>query len=207
MSDLAPFVASTIRDKVVADLLEENKLLKEQLASFRRIRITGRGGEPLYAEQDFSLGKSSDHGWWIVRLPVWNNRNCQSKQAVSTPSIAASPCRMSKLADCEIYVGNFRNMTCREFDVCFVDGNPKGYFSLYASKGIWLCCYLENISDHQFQCLCRAAAEENNLSNIFQHFEDPLVDLNVYFTHVTFCGGSASEAMNCLGFESQTNGT
>lgn len=44
MSELAPFVAAAIRDKVVEGLLEENKVLKEEnnrLNSLRTVTIHG----------------------------------------------------------------------------------------------------------------------------------------------------------------------
>lgn len=191
MSDLAPFVAAALKDKVVADLLEENRRLKRQVDSFQRVRITGKNGFPVYTEHDFTKGKPTDHGWWVVRLP--------SSKTPSTESTTPIPCRMSQLADCEVHVGNFRNMTCRDFTECFFDGNPKGYFSLFANKGMWLCCFLEGISDPQYQSLCRAAATEESVNDVLQqHFEEPVEDVNVYFTHLTFCGGSATEAIRTL---------
>ncbi|CAB9526095.1 expressed unknown protein [Seminavis robusta] len=191
MSDLAPFVAAALKDKVVAELLEENRRLKRQVDSFQRVRITGKNGFPVYAEHDFALGKPTDHGWWVVRLPT--------AATTVSPLVEPIPCPMSQLADCEVHVGNFRNMTCRDFQDCFFDGNPKGYFSLFATKGLWLCCYLDGVSDPHYRALCRAAATQETVHEILRtHFDDPMEDLNVYFTHLTFCGGSASEAIRHL---------
>lgn len=184
MSDLAPFVAAALNDKVVADLLEENQRLKHQLQSFQRVRITGKNGAPVYAEHDFGQGKPTDHGWWVVRLPS-----------------TTTPCRMSQLADAEVHVGNFRNMTCRDFNDCFLDGNPKGYFSFFATKGLWLCCFVEHISDPQYRSLCRAATRREM---VWQQFEEPMEDLNVFFTHLTFCGESAKEAIQALNLMPKT---
>ena len=47
MSDLAPFVAAQLRDKVVTDLLEENKRLRDQLNNAYQVRITSDGGNTL----------------------------------------------------------------------------------------------------------------------------------------------------------------
>jgi hypothetical protein len=53
MSDLAPFVAASLRDKVVDDLLEENKQLRAQLnaniTSSRKVLVSGLNGE-IFAE-------------------------------------------------------------------------------------------------------------------------------------------------------------
>jgi hypothetical protein len=200
MSDLAPFVAAALKDKVVADLLEENRRLKRQVESFRRVRVTGKNGFPVYAEQDFTHGKPTDHGWWVVRLPSpFNNNKTALSSTTATAAEVPIPCPMSLLAECEVHVGNFRNMTCRDFQDCFFDGNPKGYFSLFATKGLWLCCYLDGVSDPHYRALCRAAAGQDSVDTILQqHFEEPMEDLNVSFTHLTFCGGSATEAIRHL---------
>eukprot|EP00956_Cyclotella_meneghiniana_P011851 scaffold16650_cov38-Cyclotella_meneghiniana.AAC.5 len=47
MSDLAPFVAAQLRDKVVTDLLEENKRLRDQLNNAYQVRITSDNGNTL----------------------------------------------------------------------------------------------------------------------------------------------------------------
>jgi len=211
MSDLAPFVAAALRDKVVAELLEENQRLKGQVKSFQRVRITGKNGFPIYAQQDFTTGKPTDHGWWVVRLPAlpkqkYDNSNDSVPETQQEPQQQEAPhtsvpCPMSLLSECEIHVGNFRNMACRDFNDCFFDGNPKGYFSLFATKGLWLCCYLQDVSDPQYRSLCRAAAQVDNVQELLvQNFEEPMMgqDLNVYFTHLTFCGGSATEAIRHL---------
>ena len=54
MSDIAPFVAAVLRDKVVEDLLEENKRLRDQIDLQNRVEITGFGGTPLYARGKFN---------------------------------------------------------------------------------------------------------------------------------------------------------
>ena len=47
MSDLAPFVAAQLRDKVVTDLLEENKRLRDQLSNAYQVRIKSVNGNTL----------------------------------------------------------------------------------------------------------------------------------------------------------------
>ena len=42
MSDLAPFVAATLRDKVIYELLEENKKLQERVRASMTVEITGQ---------------------------------------------------------------------------------------------------------------------------------------------------------------------
>eukprot|EP00978_Attheya_sp_CCMP212_P001071 scaffold2197_cov57-Attheya_sp.AAC.1 len=47
MSDLAPFVAATLRDKVVDDLMKENAALRLQLSRTQKIEVTGLNGAPV----------------------------------------------------------------------------------------------------------------------------------------------------------------
>ena len=56
MSDLAPYVAAALRDKVVDDLLDENRKLREQLDNARKVEITGKDGSPVYATGAFQDG-------------------------------------------------------------------------------------------------------------------------------------------------------
>ena len=55
MSDLAPFVAATLRDKVVADLLEEIERLRDEIKANNRyprdflVEITGPNRTPIYS--------------------------------------------------------------------------------------------------------------------------------------------------------------
>ena len=57
MSDLAPFVAAALGDKVVAELKDENKRLKQENSRLQRekgrLEITGRHGTPVYAYGNF----------------------------------------------------------------------------------------------------------------------------------------------------------
>ncbi len=48
MSELAELVAAAIKDKVVLELLEENKKLKELLHVYNKLEVTGKDGSPVY---------------------------------------------------------------------------------------------------------------------------------------------------------------
>ena len=48
MSDLGQFVAATIRDKVILELLHENKKLKGLLRQHSQVEICGTNGHPVY---------------------------------------------------------------------------------------------------------------------------------------------------------------
>ena len=113
MSDLGPFVAAHLRDKVVADLLEENQQLKTQLQSARRIAITGPGGSPIYAQKDFSQGRYdptelSSGEWWEVSF----DKTYNEKEGEEKPSV----CKLSNLPSCEVRIGSFVKIKVGEFD-------------------------------------------------------------------------------------------
>ena len=50
MSDLAPFVAATLKDKVVTDLHEENKQLRAEKHASQLVEITCPKRHPVYAQ-------------------------------------------------------------------------------------------------------------------------------------------------------------
>jgi hypothetical protein len=108
MSDLGPFVAAHLRDKIIADLLEENKQLKTQLNNARRISITGPGGSPVYVEEDFSNGRYDalvmPGEWWQVPF---------AKQPGQVPELC---CTLSILQTCEVRIGNFVRIKVEDFD-------------------------------------------------------------------------------------------
>jgi hypothetical protein len=88
MSDLAPFVAATIRDKVVADLKEENDKLRKQLRQRWTVEVLRNDEESrvVYATGQFDQGQP-DSPFWEVSL----------SEAISCP--------LSALKNVELHVG------------------------------------------------------------------------------------------------------
>jgi|AntRauTorckE5430_2_1112549.scaffolds.fasta_scaffold10727_2 hypothetical protein len=78
MSELAPFVAACIRDKVVLDLLEENKMLRKLIEKYHSVRLTGSSGYPVYSngkiDIDAPCESSCNHTWQVSLL-----QNCGCK--------------------------------------------------------------------------------------------------------------------------------
>jgi hypothetical protein len=90
MSDLAPFVASVLYDRVLAETKQEVDHLTEQLRKSRAVQIISASGT-VYAEGQFENGSySGNPNLWYVKLP----KQCQ---VVSCP--------LSDLADVEICIG------------------------------------------------------------------------------------------------------
>jgi len=111
MSDLGPFVAAHLRDKVIADLLQENKKLKRQLSKARRVAITGPGGSPVYAEEDFAKG--------IFDASVMAGEWWQIPFTSELGEYKPNNCTLSNLASCEVRIGSFVKIKVGDIDhVC-----------------------------------------------------------------------------------------
>jgi hypothetical protein len=96
MSDLAPFVAAAMRDKVVLELMEENEAMRKQVTTqghqFKAVEITGPDGDPVYARAQFDEdgGYHDDPDLWLVIFP-------EGKQLL--------PIALSMLEDIQIRLG------------------------------------------------------------------------------------------------------
>jgi len=109
MSDLAPFIVATIRDKVVDDLLQEVDSLRKRLRFHQTVEITGPSGVPVYTRGHFHDGKYEAYGdRWIVSF--------------NDARIGVVPCRFDELIDVEIRVGGIciGSFDCT-YDICCDD--------------------------------------------------------------------------------------
>ncbi len=90
MSDLAPFVAAALRDKVIYELLEENKKLRERARFGMTVEVTGPEGQPVYARGQFDENGEvhENPNLWRVRLPE-----------------QLHPCPLKDLKNIEIWIG------------------------------------------------------------------------------------------------------
>ena len=59
MSDLAPFVATVLRDRAMVDMLAEMEKLKRLVDDRLKVQITGRKGSPVYCEGSLKDGYTS----------------------------------------------------------------------------------------------------------------------------------------------------
>lgn len=91
MSDLAPFVAATLRDKVVQDLMEEVEAMRKQIRQSRCVEITGPDGTPVYALAQF------EDGGYGANSNLWDVIFSEENQAL--------PCPLSMLEGIEIRLG------------------------------------------------------------------------------------------------------
>lgn len=102
MSDLAPFVAAVLRDKVVVDLQEELRVKTEKIqkleSELRVIRVTGRGGFPIYAERHYQHATEDpqDVDEWFLRL----QNSTGDYVNTNLPS-----CPVQQIDSCELHIG------------------------------------------------------------------------------------------------------
>mmetsp|Transcript_12240 Transcript_12240/g.18771 ORF Transcript_12240/g.18771 Transcript_12240/m.18771 type:complete len:189 (-) Transcript_12240:157-723(-) len=101
MSDLAPFVAAAINDKVVLGLMEELEEKTEALNSSlsRMIRITGPGGSPVYAQRDYFERVRDDE----EDGPLWRLDMINYDSIPANPSL--SKCDVEEIYNCELHIG------------------------------------------------------------------------------------------------------
>jgi hypothetical protein len=105
MSDLAPFVVAVLKDKVTADLLQENEELQCKLRNSRKVSITGPGGTPVYAEGQFEEGRHAENpNLWEVDLH----------------DVAGITCPLPNLINIEVRLGG----VCK---ASFVNGDHQGF--------------------------------------------------------------------------------
>uniref|UniRef100_A0A7R9ZU92 Uncharacterized protein n=1 Tax=Pseudo-nitzschia arenysensis TaxID=697910 RepID=A0A7R9ZU92_9STRA len=62
MSDLAPFVASVLRDRTMVEMIAEMEKLKRLVEDRLKVQITGRKGSPVYFEGSLKNGYTSHRG-------------------------------------------------------------------------------------------------------------------------------------------------
>ena len=90
MSDLAPFVAATLRDKVIYELLEENKKLQERVRASMTVEITGQERQPIYCR-----GQFDKDGEYHGNPNLWNIKFSEQLHG----------CPLKDLKNVEIWIG------------------------------------------------------------------------------------------------------
>lgn len=151
MSDLAPFVAAALRDKVVQDLMEENKSIRQQLKYCRLVEITGPSGDPVYARAQ--LDDDGDyHGnpnLWSVKFP---------KKGLSCP--------LTEMEGIEIWVGGVLKAKFAENDYfeTFLDLREDDHamgketaFCFSGSSSLWLNVMIDGWPEEHWRATMREA--------------------------------------------------
>jgi hypothetical protein len=195
MSDLAPFVAAVIRDKVVTEQQCEIKslrfLLEKERKSSRRVSITGPRGKPIFAESQFDDG-NFDYSPELWKVEFSNSRMCS----------------LTELRDMEVRIGGickarfgngivegFVNDIYNNYDETKKSGTVSIWFG--GSSGIWLNISIGGIEREQYASLRDFDLGGENLLNTLFQFWD--ADSNVYFKEVSFLISYIDGAMDNWG--------
>jgi hypothetical protein len=132
MSDLAPFVASVLYDKVLAEIKQENDSLLQQLQKSRAVQIVSENGT-VYAEAQFEDGSyRGNPNLWLVNF---------TKQLAS--------CKLSDLTNVKICIGgickahfgensNVEGIIERDEESTYVDGWGYINFCFEGAGECWL---------------------------------------------------------------------
>lgn len=138
MSDLAPFVAAAIRDKVVCDLQAENEVLRRQLREMRRIELTAGDYGPVYAK-----GHLNEDGDFCM------NPNLFEVKLKTNSNVPM--CKLSDLPQVQVQLGGILRTSFNDdeyvFDViqCDVDKeNGTKVFDFCFSNNYWISVVVHN---------------------------------------------------------------
>ena len=99
MSDLAPFVAATLKDKVIYELLEENKKLQDRVRASMTVEITGQERLPIYCR-----GQFDKDGEYHGNPNLWNIKFSEQLHG----------CPLKDLKNIEIWIGGTLRATFEE---------------------------------------------------------------------------------------------
>lgn len=226
MSDMGPLVAAHLRDKVIADLLEENQRLKSKMLKARRIAITGPNGSPIYAEEDFGNGlhnnpeeqstSSSAGGWWQISLSNSSSFTTSSTKQqedgdssssnTNTPTRQLDTCTLSNLPQCEVRIGVFLKIKIEDIEDLVIEK----YDRELSMVKIRYCCIDHGLevtvcipmSEQIFLGLHSRTQRLHNGSSLFMDLIPTDEDVPVRFEQILFYGDTARDALQDLGIES-----
>ena len=177
MSDLAPFVAAVLRDKVIADQLEEVQELRQQLRRARRISI--HGASRVLVEAQLEDGFAIDTTRWSVAFP---------KNSCPLNDLRLAEFQVGGVARAELY---------RSVSEAFVneyDAKRRMEISAYYSPGLWVTFSVGPVEQEFYDGMADVDSEytiEYVLANLAR---TPSVQL--HWKSVEFTAGSAKGAVS-----------
>lgn len=202
MSDLALFVAATLRDKVLTDLsaeLEAVKLdLEEQRNQSQLVSITGPRGTPVYTQAVFRNGNyDASPELWKVEFPKTSENGFG--------------CSLSELANMEVRIGGICKARLGESVEGFVNDihnnyNPidkSGAVSIWfgGSSGIWLNIRVCGIEKEHYSALRDFDLSGWTMLETMLQFWN--AGANVSFTEVSFLISHINDAMEQWGIPAE----
>jgi hypothetical protein len=209
MSDLAPFVAAALRDKVVSDLCAELQDLKLQLQKQRNqsqlVSITGPRGTPVYTQTLFSNGNyDASPELWKVVFPQKEEQNSSSSNNKNNDQAS---CALCELANMEVRIGGICKARLGESVEGFVNdinnnyhhNQKSGAVSIWfgGSSGIWLNIRVCGIEKYNYAALRDFDLSGGTMLETMLQFCN--ADAQVSFTEVSFLISHINDAMEHWG--------
>mmetsp|Transcript_8022 Transcript_8022/g.11572 ORF Transcript_8022/g.11572 Transcript_8022/m.11572 type:complete len:229 (-) Transcript_8022:2105-2791(-) len=198
MSDLAPFVASTIRDKVVSDMMDEINALKSRLEESRRVLISGPEGFPVYAKAQ--LNDAVPHQQ-ILNHHQHTKKDVKGNKDKLAETISPSCSNNGGIA---IPVSIFEHLQLRlgayfvaQLDDDLLEGFVEEYnrvtmqaqVHLYFKHGTWMSVRIGPISEERFRGICHYHNSNLDPEDILDDILDERNNLTtVYLDCVLFSG-------------------
>jgi hypothetical protein len=188
-SDLAPFVLAVLRDKVLADQVEEIRLLQRKLSVFNRIAIMSSSGAT-YVEARMEDGYEANCTKWSIDLTKKKPQSCSFRQFA-----------MSELHLNGIRLGEIVRDCLDGYAENFLYAEGRGEIEIFFLTGIVLNVSIGPIALVDFQRL----QHENIDSELFVQllfdgllFPDFTLQMNVQFRSISFAGGIAKGALGAV---------
>lgn len=201
MSDLAPFVASTLRDRVVLELMQENKNLREDLQKAKAVEVVSGTSGHVYAKALFDDGRYGGDLWQVDL----NEASPESNQAT-----------LNALPDVEIHVGGgisrarfAGNNNCAGYlDADKKDGENQKLvrFCFGADSGaLWLTLLVQNWPEESHRALAaqeEASRRTDDEFDLMEHLTNGIArafpNATVSFLEVTFFADTVQRAIDAL---------
>lgn len=185
MSDLAPFVASVLRDKVIADQLEEVRDLRRQLKSARQVAIVD--GNTVITESQLGDGYAIDATRWNVEFEE-------------------VPLSVSSLQSAQLNVGGVNRATVvGSADEAFADEYDEETMRLEASAyynpALWITFQVGPVTRSFFEETQHLQAPALFERLIEKSEEQP--QMRLYWKSAMFSGGSANVALDDMKLQSR----
>jgi hypothetical protein len=197
MSDLAPFVAATLRDKVVQDLMEENEAMQKQIRQFKSVEITGPGGSPVYSRAQFD-----ESGYYCNDPVLWE---------VEFPETQDLSCPLSILEDIEVRLGGVlkAKFTGNSVFETFLDTDDRDYdhgkvvnFCFGGASSLWLTVRIDGWPRQSWQAtIDQGFGSDELLSHLVDDVAIENPNKTVHFLDVNFVVTSVSGVIQSLNLD------
>jgi hypothetical protein len=211
MSDLAPLVWATLRDKVVADLMAENAYLRQKLQRHHQVKMVwkhdkdGCGGGDITtttrAEGSLANGKYAKDGkFWMVNL-----LDCSCPNGERLPRAIKNAVPLEEIENVVLCVGGLEKTTLGEGNMAVSWGGTGGTWIPHIGYGT-IAFFDRSTRTAQLVALVGPFPSQSAYKNVAKsgqheikstvcHLRDEFPNLRVVFTAAVFLAHTVSPAI------------